>query len=542
MAVPLNHKNHSQSRSGKSTVDFSLYYKSKGYKVVKDTFVLSADGRVLLKVNPKASGVLIIPNQVTRIGNRAFEDCNLSVIVFPRSLQAIGEDIFTCCNVAVLVFKSSPSIPQPLFSYWEPQEIIVSDKNDIQRIKDSFQKSPCRVVHKSDKWNYYRTLSSYSDFNKAYEDSFGVLYSEDRKILLRFNKRLHHYEIPDGVDTIAQGAFENCNIREIAFPKSMRVIGEAAFSGCKHLTTVSFNSGLKYIFDNAFRECVLLSEIVLPNSVSSIGGFKGCVSLSKVKLPSRLTNIPSDAFNKTALTEISIPDSVESIGYSAFQSTKLLSITLPKSLKTLHGWGFSDCENIESVTLPQGVDTIPCEFFAGCKNLRSVNIIGHLKLIERAAFKGCANLEEIAIPEQEEIEFDTFQDCQTLKSIKIPASVRSIRRRAFAGCTNLESIEFSEGLERIESNIVSSTKLTEIIIPSTVRSIEGKAFCSAHYLTIVYFLGALQESMYSTLNDNIFEDCPALQEIHVPKGTIEFFKGKLKEFASLLIEDLSRSR
>lgn len=537
MSVPLNHKNHRQSRSGKSTVDFSSYYKSKGYKVVKDTFVLSADGRVLLKVNPKASGVLIIPNQVTRIGNRAFEDCNLSVIVFPRSLQVVGEDIFTCCNFSVLVFNSSPSVPQPLFSYWEPKEIIVNEKNDIQRIKDSFKGDPCRIVHKTDKWNYYRTLPSYSDFSKAYEDSFGVLYSEDRKILLRFNKRLHRYEIPEGVDTIAKGAFADCNIREIALPKSMRVIGEAAFSCCKHLTTVSFNSGLKHIFDNAFKDCALLTEIALPDSVSSIGGFKGCVSLSKAKLPSKLTVIPSDAFNQTALAEISIPDSVESIGYSAFQSTKLLSITLPKSLKTLHGWGLSDCENIESVTLPQGVDTIPCEFFAGCKKLRFVNILGHVKLIERAAFKGCAKLEEIAIPEQEEIEFDTFQDCQTLKSIKIPASVRYIRRGAFSGCTNLESIELSEGLERIESNIVSSTKITEIFIPSTVRTIEGKAFCGAHNLSKVFFSGGLQDSMYNTFNDNVFDDCPALQEIHVPQGTIEFFKGKLRERASLLIED-----
>ena len=48
----------------------------------------------------------------------------------------------------------------------------------------------------------------------------------------------------------------------------MRVIGEDAFSGCKHLTTVSFNSGLKHIFDNAFNGCALLLEIILPNSLS----------------------------------------------------------------------------------------------------------------------------------------------------------------------------------------------------------------------------------------------------------------------------------
>lgn len=215
MAVPLNHKKYRQSRSRKSSVaNFSTFYKSGGYKVVKDTFALSVDGKNLIKVNPNASGVLTIPNRVTSIEDSAFEDCNLSAIVFPRSLQIVCEEIFTSCNVSVLVFKSSPSIPEFLFSDWQPKEIIVNDKNDIQRIKDTFiEDIPCRIVHKSNKWNYYRSLPSYSDLTKAYEDNTGVLYSEDGKILLRFNKRLHHYEIPEGVDTIAQGAFADCNIR-----------------------------------------------------------------------------------------------------------------------------------------------------------------------------------------------------------------------------------------------------------------------------------------------------------------------------------------
>lgn len=102
MAVPLNHKNHSQHKSGKSSVaDFTSYYKSKGYKVVKDTFVLSPDGQNLIKVNPKATGVLSIPNKVTTISYRAFSDCKLSAIVFPKSLQSLGEESFIICNVEI---------------------------------------------------------------------------------------------------------------------------------------------------------------------------------------------------------------------------------------------------------------------------------------------------------------------------------------------------------------------------------------------------------------------------------------------------------
>lgn len=532
MAVPLNHKNHSHRRSGKTSEDdFTSHYESKGFKVIKDTYALSTDGQKLYHVNPKASGVLTVPNGVTSIEYRAFSGCILSAIVFPRSLQCIGEEPFTSCVVRVIVFKSSPSLPQELFSYWQPDEVIVNDKNDIQRIKDRSRNKFCRVVHKSDKWNYYRTTSFYSDFSKAYEDKFGVMYSHDGKILLRFNKRLHRYEIPDGVDTIAQGAFEGSHIKEVTMPRSMRVIGSGAFSSCKNLKSVTFNSGLKHIFDRAFNGCELLTDVKLPESLLSIGGFAGCVSLASVSLPSTLKEIPNSAFMNTLLDTIEIPDCVERIGFNAFQSTNLKSIILPRSLRTIEAWGFSRCNYINTVTLPEGIDTIPRELFADCKNLKSVIALGQIKEIEGAAFKGCSSLEHITIPQQDEIGSNTFQDCTSLKSIVVPYTVRYIRQGAFLGCTSLESLKLLEGLEVIESNIISSTKISELSIPSTVRLIGGKAFAGAHYLTKVIFTGV------TSIFDNVFDDCPNLKEIHIPRGLKSQFVESLKTTSASIIED-----
>ena len=71
----------------------------------------------------------------------------------------------------------------------------------------------------------------------------------------------------------------------------------------------------------AFRNCTALTNITIPNSVTSIGSsaFYHCSSLTSITIPDSVTSIGSSAFNNcSSLTSITIPDSVTSIGSSAF--------------------------------------------------------------------------------------------------------------------------------------------------------------------------------------------------------------------------------
>ena len=72
---------------------------------------------------------------------------------------------------------------------------------------------------------------------------------------------------------------------------------------------------------SAFASNILLTSIIIPNSVTSINynTFSGCTGLTSISIPNSVTSIGGFAFdNCTGLTSITIPNSVTSIEHNAF--------------------------------------------------------------------------------------------------------------------------------------------------------------------------------------------------------------------------------
>ena len=83
-------------------------------------------------------------------------------------------------------------------------------------------------------------------------------------------------------------------------------------------------------------------------TILGANAFSFCTSLTEVTMPNSLTSIGSNAFSGcSSLTEIEIPDSVTSIGESAFSDCKkLTSITIPDSVTSIEKSAFSGCNNL----------------------------------------------------------------------------------------------------------------------------------------------------------------------------------------------------
>ena len=103
----------------------------------------------------------------------------------------------------------------------------------------------------------------------------------------------------------------------------------------------------KIICDGAFYYCSALAEVVIPNSVTSIGNcaFANCNALSNIAIPDSVTSIGNYAFSSCcSLSDIIIPDSVENVGNGAFQYCSLLEcISIPESVICLNGNPFCNC-------------------------------------------------------------------------------------------------------------------------------------------------------------------------------------------------------
>ena len=83
----------------------------------------------------------------------------------------------------------------------------------------------------------------------------GVLYTKDGKVLIAYpaGKKDKEFRVPDGVKVIGNGAFMGVkHIEKIILPDNMLHIGEKAFAECENLKEVASNTKVKYMMQSAW--------------------------------------------------------------------------------------------------------------------------------------------------------------------------------------------------------------------------------------------------------------------------------------------------
>ena len=229
---------------------------------------------------------------------------------------------------------------------------------------------------------------------------------------------------------------------------SKKVIKEITwFTKSKGLISVILPNWITGI--NSFFECINLTSVTIPDSVTSIGpeAFAKCESLTSIKLPDSVTSIGDKVFlGCTALTSITIPKSVTSIGTGAFfDCTALTSATLGNSVTSIGTGAFLDCTALTSVTLGNSVTSIGTGAFGRCKSLTSIKIPDGVTSIGNEVFSECTALTSVILGNSVTyIETGAFGNCEKLTSITIPSSVTNIKASAFILCTNLVSVTFED--------------------------------------------------------------------------------------------------
>ena len=378
-----------------------------------------------------------------------------------------------------------------------------------------------------------------SDNNEYYSSIDGVLYNKNADKLIAVPAgKTGTINIPDTVETLGFGAFENSLLSEITFaedcniltfgyrafynadnivsitiPASVISIDYYAFAMCDNLTTVNFVEGnrLTGIYEGAFYGCKSLKKIIIPDSIVEISdyAFYGCSSLTKLPVSERseLKGIYDYAFAYAGIKELIIPDSVIDIGAYAFMGAKLKTVFIPDINKEqlIIGIGaFQECDDLEEITLPftgasyMDYDIPWFSYIFGAGNvsaseayvptsLKKVYIaespaLSWDKIFGQALWNTTiayfANLEEITLPEgMTDIGYNAFYGCDKLIEINISGTISDIKDYAFYGCSSLTNIILSDSITSIGSEAFSGcSSLTSITIPDNITSIGWRAF------------------------------------------------------------------
>ena len=280
----------------------------------------------------------------------------------------------------------------------------------------------------------------------------------------------------------------------------------------------------------AFRRCIYLYHVSMPNTVSEVGAFAftDCIRLREpvrndrifsylpesyegdYTVPDGIKTISGGAFaNCKKVTTITIPNSITQVAPETFAGCKQLyepvyndhlfaympgspffgtSYTIPDGIQTIGNGAFMHNDQLTTVIMPNTVTTIGESAFLNCPALDTIELSPQLKTIGQWAFAYCEGMHQMHIPEGvQEIGEYAFSDCANLQTLSVPGSVKTISTHAFDRCFQLKSLTLAEGISTIESYAFGcSWHLKNVKIPASVRFIGHHAFYldEGHHFTI----------------------------------------------------------
>ena len=235
-------------------------------------------------------------------------------------------------------------------------------------------------------------------YSVSFDNATSIVYPKGLKVLeCNFkagssNKTLKYVVLPEGLEVIADYAFQGCNALEsVNIPSTVKKIG-SSFKWCYNLKNIVFPAGLEIIEYEAFLSSGL-EHVDLSHTSAKLEEevFEGCENLKTVKLPANLKKLPDHTFSGcTSLVNVEIPSTVEWIGGFAFLNcTSLESIILPTSLKKIYEFGsFSNCDSLKEIVIPYGVTQIGGHAIENCDSLKAVYLpdtvtsLGNLAITE----------------------------------------------------------------------------------------------------------------------------------------------------------------
>lgn len=387
---------------------------------------------------------LVIPNGVTRIGDRVFRSYMYNYISVPDSVVSVGTEAFTYETGAIIYARTE----------YNGAYYFGNEKNPyliLWKVKDASNSS---------------------------------------------------YEIHPDTKIIGESAFSRCtNLLSITIPESVVSIAKNAFYGCTSLSSVTVLNPNTEIHNTAFDEPTTPdSAYTLYENAYYLGEGDNPYAIlvkskerSTVRIHPDTKKIAVEALWRTTVkpikdyvtgeTPVFIPNGVEYIGKSAFYDCDFMfnwddrdcGLVIPDSVTYIGERAFVDIGGAYRVTVSKNVEVIGAGAFSNCIYLKEVIIPEGVKVIGDRAFYDCRDLESLIIPEGiESIGSEAFYNIGKITDLILPDSLKSIGEGAFKNWASLITVTVGKSVETIGTDAFDGCeRITEIYNRSSLTIIPG---------------------------------------------------------------------
>lgn len=468
--------------------------------------------------NMESSLKVDFQNQITEIGNHAFDSSLITGITGTNKLVKIGEYAFNSCAG-------------------------ISGKVELPAVTEIHAYAFSKIFATDFEISENITLIDNSAFMNCTN-------------LKAINKNDGVADVDLGNMTklaeIGKQAFAGCSsIVSLRLSGTITKINDSAFSKLTTLANVKFNdngeAGTTELGSSVFSGCTNLVEVSTAKNVGIIGSsaFSGCIKLMRLNLAEGLQIIKSGAFSGCARLEGALPEGV-SEKYSSASGAKVMLpnekavLEIPGTVTAIEDSAFASCYSADE-TLQADGEKEPSDYKIGIK---AVHIAGNPAgtTIGASAFAGCQNLTKLTLGEGVTGLGDSALKDTRLEEITIPSTFETgtAKNSPFTSGENstLRKVTFADGIQVIPQYFLSNiTTLTKIEIPASVQKIGDHAFADCSNLKTVTFKEQ-DASKLTTIDTSAFEGCSLMTLFKLPEGVTTINASAFKDCKKISLTDL----
>lgn len=330
---------------------------------------------------------ITLPSSIVSIGESAFSFTPLESITLPQNLTTISDAAFNSCDSLTTVTNASTRLRsvgehafygcRKLTSIELPNAITIGNSafnacssltsinlpaveslgaSAFAGCKHLRQASLSESLTRINNSTFYgcdslRTISDCENIDTIDASAFDMCYYLEAVPAMK------------KVKFVGKRAFWYCTHLNWQLPEGLTTIDNYAFDGCKELET-TLPSTIEYIGDYAFRGSKMPSYLVIPNATTHLGSnaFDGCGEIDSISFGTGLKVIPPYSFQQLTASMGRIHATGEWYEFSG----ALRKVEIPNNIEEIGECAFLQCWDVDTIIIGDGVTTIGAKAFYDC--------------------------------------------------------------------------------------------------------------------------------------------------------------------------------